>query len=57
MEDAAAQREAYKEAKILELLKNPNVVRFREVYVTNNNKLCIVMDYAEKGDLATQITE
>jgi serine/threonine protein kinase len=46
MEDEAARREAYREAKILEVLKNPNVVRFREVFVTNNNKLCIVMDYA-----------
>ena len=46
MEDEAAMREAYREAKILEVLKNPNVVRFREVYVTNSNKLCIVMDYA-----------
>jgi len=46
MEDESARREAYREAKILEVLKNPNVVRFREVYVTNNNKLCIVMDYA-----------
>jgi len=36
MENEAARREAYREAKILEVLKNPNVVRFREVYTTNN---------------------
>jgi serine/threonine protein kinase len=36
MDDEAARREAYREAKILEVLKNPNVVRFREVYTTNN---------------------
>jgi len=36
-----------KEAKILECLNHPNIVRFREVYKTKQGKLCIVMDYAD----------
>lgn len=35
------------EAKILEALQHPNIVRFREVYKTKKGRLCIVMDYAD----------
>lgn len=35
------------EAKILESLKHPNIVNFREVYKTKKGRLCIVMDYAD----------
>ena len=38
-----------KEAKILELLIHPNIIRFREVYKTIAHKLCIVMDYANSN--------
>ena len=41
-----------KEAKILEALRHPNIIKFREVYKTKKGKLCIVMDYAHQGDLA-----
>lgn len=41
------KRETYNEARILELLKHPGIIRFREVYRTKQSKLCIVMDYAE----------
>jgi len=40
-----------KEAKILEVLIHPNIIRFREVYKTKSSKLCLVMDYADDGDL------
>ena len=40
-----------KEAKILEVFNHPNIIRFREVYKTKKGKLCIVMDYADGGDL------
>ncbi len=42
----AEKREALKEAKILESLNHPCIIRFREVYKTKKN-LCIVMDYAD----------
>jgi NIMA (never in mitosis gene a)-related kinase len=41
------KNETIREAKILEALKHPNIVRFREVYKTKAGKLCIVMDYAD----------
>ena len=31
--------------------EHPNIVRFREVYKTKKGKLCIVMDFADGGDL------
>lgn len=51
----AERKEALKEAKILEAFDHPNIIKFREVYKTRSGKLCIVMDYADGGDLATQI--
>ena len=46
-----------REAKILEALNHPNIVRFREVYKTKKGKLCIVMDFADGGDLQTKVKE
>ena len=40
-----------KEAKILEVLNHPNIIRFKEVYKTKKGQLCIVMDFADGGDL------
>ena len=53
----AEKRDTLKEAKILEALKHPNIIRFREVYKTKRGKLCIVMDYADGGDLAKRLKE
>jgi NIMA (never in mitosis gene a)-related kinase len=49
--------ETLREAKILEYLKHPNIVQFKEVYKTKKSKLCIVMEYADGGDLAKTIKE
>ena len=49
------KRETLKEAKILEVLGHPNIVKFREVYKTKKGKLCIVMDFADGGDLQGKI--
>ncbi len=46
--------EVVREAKIMESLQHPNIIRFQEVY-TRAGKLCIVMDYAEGGDLQKRI--
>ena len=51
------QENARKEAKILELLDHPNIVKFKEVYGTSKMKLNIVMEYAGGGDLAARIQE
>jgi NIMA (never in mitosis gene a)-related kinase 1/4/5 len=46
------KREVVQEAKLLEALQHPNIVKFIEVYKTKKGKLCIVMDYADGGDLS-----
>ena len=51
------RNDTLKEAKILEALNHPNVIRFREVYKTKKGKLCIVMDYADGGDLQKMIQQ
>ena len=49
-----------REAKILEVLNHPNIIRFKEVYKTKQGQLCIVMDYADgksvlrKADIVLQ---
>jgi NIMA (never in mitosis gene a)-related kinase len=43
----AERKETLKESKILEALRHPNIVKFREVYKTKKGKLCIVMEYAD----------
>lgn len=54
---AAEQEETLKEAKILEALNHPNIVKFKQVYVTTNKKLNIVMEYADGGDISKRIAE
>ena len=49
------RRETLKEARILEYVNPPNIVSFREVYKTPKGKLCIVMNYADDGDLRKKI--
>jgi NIMA (never in mitosis gene a)-related kinase len=49
------RQDTLKEAKILEVLNHPNIIRFKEVYKTKKGKLCIVMDYADGGDLTKML--
>ncbi len=41
------KQQTFREAKILEALSHPNIVKFKEVYRTRKGKLCIVMEYAD----------
>lgn len=43
------------EGKLLEQLNHANIIGFREVYKTKKGKICIVMDYADGGDLSDKI--
>ena len=51
------KREVVQESKLLEALQHPNIVKFIEVYKTKKGKLCIIMDYADGGDLSGKIKE
>ena len=51
------RKAALREAKILELLQHENIIEFKEVYKTNKGKLCIVMGYADDGDIQKKIDE
>ena len=45
------KEDTLKEAKLLEAFNHPCIIKFREVYKTKNGKLCIVMNFADGGDL------
>lgn len=49
--------ETVREALILQNLRHPNIISFRDAYTTKKQKLCIVMDFADGGDLQTRIRE
>lgn len=47
---------AINEVRILASIQDPNVVSYKEVFVDKNyNSLCIVMEYANNGDLYQKI--
>ena len=45
------KKEAYREAKVLEAFNHPNIIKFKEIFKTKTGKLCIVMDFADGGDM------
>lgn len=51
---AAAQREAQKEVGVLKSLNHPHIVAYVDMF-EDRRKLCIVMEFADGGDLAGNI--
>merc|ERR1711907_581066 len=49
--DDESKKGCLREAKIMEKLSHPNIVKSYEVYKTKTEKLCIVMESADAGDL------
>ena len=49
--DDQKRKQAITECRILESLKHPNIVRFREVYRDKKMKMNIVMDFCNGGNL------
>ena len=41
----------------MEVYNHPNIIKYNEVYRTKKGKLCIVMEYADGGDLDSMIKE
>eukprot|EP00913_Durusdinium_trenchii_P010836 g10165.t1 len=54
--DAKARDTAVREAVALRRVRHPNVVRFRQVFV-RSGWLCLVMDFADGGDLCCAVKE
>lgn len=50
-------RETYKEAEILKGFDHPYITKVRDVCRTKSNKLWIVMDYADGGDLEKKLKQ
>lgn len=49
------KKEAYNEAKLMKMFNHPNIIQFYDVYKTKRQTLCIVMEYADGGDLNSLI--
>ena len=41
----------------MKLLDHPNIIKIYDVFVTKKNMLCIVMEYANQGDLNMMIEQ
>mmetsp|Transcript_88627 Transcript_88627/g.228589 ORF Transcript_88627/g.228589 Transcript_88627/m.228589 type:complete len:329 (-) Transcript_88627:296-1282(-) len=54
--DAKERRDAANEVRVLSSLKHPYIVSYRESFL-DGRTLCIVMDYAEGGDLHNRIAK
>jgi len=49
--DPKERNEAVKEAMLLKKMNHPNIISFKEVFITRKGRLCIVMAYADGGDV------
>mmetsp|Transcript_21357 Transcript_21357/g.39087 ORF Transcript_21357/g.39087 Transcript_21357/m.39087 type:complete len:853 (-) Transcript_21357:263-2821(-) len=54
---ATARDQAKTEAEVLRKLKHPNIIGYFDTYLDDQNKLCIVMEFADGGDLAALIKQ
>jgi NIMA (never in mitosis gene a)-related kinase len=54
--DSKERRDAVNEVRVLSSLKHPYVVSYRESFL-DGRTLCIVMDYAEGGDLFNRVAK
>lgn len=48
---------ALNEVRILASISHPNVVGYKEAFIEEEKYLCIIMDYADDGDLYQKIIE
>ena len=49
--DPNNKKAAVRESRLLQVLNHDNIIKFKDVYKTNKGKLCIVMDYADAGNI------
>jgi NIMA (never in mitosis gene a)-related kinase len=49
---------ALNEVRLLASVKHPNIVQYKESFIDEQSQtLCLVMEYADDGDLSMKITE
>lgn len=49
---------ALNEVRLLASVKHPNIVQYKESFIDESSQtLCLVMEYADDGDLTQKITE
>lgn len=49
---------ALNEIRLLASVKHPNIVQYKESFIDDHSQtLCLVMEYANGGDLCQKITE
>jgi NIMA (never in mitosis gene a)-related kinase len=48
---------ALNEVRILASISHPNVVAYKEAFIEEEKYLCIIMDYADDGDLYQKIVD
>jgi NIMA (never in mitosis gene a)-related kinase len=46
---------ALNEVRILASIEHPNIVSYKEAFIYNDKYLCIIMEYANDGDLYQKI--
>lgn len=55
---AKAREAAVNEVRILASLEHPNIIQYKEAFIEKDTKnLCIVMEYADGGDLHQVVKE
>jgi len=45
------QRASKNEVRVLQALKHPNIVAYKDSFVSKDGCLCLVMEYCERGDM------
>ena len=52
------KQNALNEIRLLASMQHPNVVQYKESFIDESTQaLCLVMEYADDGDLTQKITE
>ena len=51
------RKKAKEEARILEVLNHPNIIKFKDVFKDREQHLNMVMEYADDGELADKIKQ
>lgn len=50
-DDTASMESALQEKQLMRTVNHRNVCRYVDSFISNGNKLYLIMEYADKGDL------